>query len=76
MLQAIVLVENFVERLVPVSAERAEVLCILLNEHILLLAPQCLIPLVNIPLLNYTLEFLSANRVEHIWSVSFRCRAR
>lgn len=49
-LQAILLADSFTSNFRPVSAE----------------GPKVLLPLVNVPMLEYTLEFLSQNGVEEV----------
>ncbi|KAI9718150.1 MAG: hypothetical protein M1828_006848 [Chrysothrix sp. TS-e1954] len=49
-LQALVFVDSFETKFVPFTTER----------------PRCLLPLVNVPLIEYTLEFLALNEVEEV----------
>lgn len=50
-LQAVVLADSFFTRFAPITSER----------------PKVLLPLVNIPMIDYTLEFLAAGGVEEIF---------
>ncbi len=49
-LQAVVLADSFTQRFRPISVER----------------PKVLLPLVNVPMLEYTLEWLATNKVQEV----------
>ncbi|CAI4219589.1 unnamed protein product [Parascedosporium putredinis] len=50
-LQAVILTDSFQDRFKPLSIE----------------TPRCLLPLANVPLIEYTLEFLSMNGVQEVY---------
>jgi translation initiation factor eIF-2B subunit epsilon len=50
-LQAVVLTDSFNERFMPITLDK----------------PRCLLPLANIPLIDYTLEFLAVAGVQEIF---------
>ncbi|KNC98198.1 translation initiation factor eIF2B catalytic subunit epsilon [Spizellomyces punctatus DAOM BR117] len=52
-LQAVVIADSFNERFKPLTANR----------------PRCLLPLLNVPLIEYTLEFLATSGVEEVFVV-------
>lgn len=56
-LQAVILADSFSKTFRPISLER----------------PKVMLPLVNVPMLDYTIEFLSQNGVEEVSSF-FACR--
>jgi translation initiation factor eIF-2B subunit epsilon len=49
-LQALLLADSFTQRFRPITVER----------------PKALLPLANIPMIEYTLEWLSTNRVQEV----------
>ncbi|GAB1317242.1 translation initiation factor eIF-2B epsilon subunit, GEF [Madurella fahalii] len=50
-LQAVILADSFLDRFKPFTLER----------------PRCLLPLVNVPVIEYTLEFLASNGVQDVF---------
>lgn len=49
-LQAVVLADSFNERFMPITLDH----------------PRCLLPLVNVPIIEYTFEFLAVSRVQEV----------
>jgi translation initiation factor eIF-2B subunit epsilon len=49
-LQAVLLADSFTQRFRPISVER----------------PKMLLPLVNVPMIEYTLEWLATNKVQEV----------
>lgn len=49
-LQAVVIADSFNERFMPITLDR----------------PRCLLPLVNVPIIEYTFEFLAVSGVQEV----------
>ena len=70
MLQAVVLADSYDERFIPMSHEMPRVRPACMSPQQLIACFQCLMPLCNIPLIEYTMEVLSVlSKVENVFIV-------